>query len=203
MGQRTRRGRPAGHPDTAGDVLNVARRLFAESGYHVTSVRGVASEAGVDAAVVHYYFGTKSALFRAAVGLDDAAGVAPPPPTGQDDEARAAYICEHFTRVWECTALREQLLALLRSVGTHRESAEGLRGFTDGPLWNAHSAACSRSTELEKSLAAAQLIGVALLRYVVGVDALVQVSAAELASRLSPVVSFHLTPQDTPSSGRR
>ena len=56
---RARRGRRPGAPDTRAAILGAARELFASSGYAGTSIRAVAAAAGVDAALVHHYFGTK------------------------------------------------------------------------------------------------------------------------------------------------
>ncbi|WP_374928555.1 TetR/AcrR family transcriptional regulator [Kytococcus sedentarius] len=62
-----RRGpRPAG-ADTRADILNAALELFSSRGYDAVSLRMVAREAGVDPALVNYYYGGKSALFVAAM----------------------------------------------------------------------------------------------------------------------------------------
>ena len=64
-----RRGRRPGSPDTRAAILAAARERFAAQGYAGTSVRAVAASAGVDAALVHHYFGTKDDLFLAALEL--------------------------------------------------------------------------------------------------------------------------------------
>ncbi|MCW8925055.1 MAG: TetR family transcriptional regulator [Xanthomonadales bacterium] len=43
-------------------LLDIAEELFAESGYAATSIRKIADAAGVNPALVHYYFGTKRDL---------------------------------------------------------------------------------------------------------------------------------------------
>ena len=64
-----RRGRRPGAPDTRAAILAAARSRFAEHGYAGTTIRAVATDAGVDAALVHHYFGTKDELFLAALEL--------------------------------------------------------------------------------------------------------------------------------------
>jgi AcrR family transcriptional regulator len=64
-----RRGRRPGAPDTRAAILSAARSRFAEHGYAGTTIRAVATDAGVDAALVHHYFGTKDELFLAAIEL--------------------------------------------------------------------------------------------------------------------------------------
>ena len=66
---RAKRGRPVRAPRT--DVampellLDHAEALFARHGFHGVTVREVARLAGVDSALVHYYFETKQGLFDA------------------------------------------------------------------------------------------------------------------------------------------
>lgn len=45
--------------------LDAAERLFAEHGYEGTTIRNIAEQAGVNLGVLHYYWGTKEALFKA------------------------------------------------------------------------------------------------------------------------------------------
>ncbi|MFB7243993.1 TetR/AcrR family transcriptional regulator [Streptomyces populi] len=63
------RGRRPGNPDTRAAILDVARRRFLEDGYHAVTLRSVAAGAGVDLALVSYYFGSKKGLFGAALAL--------------------------------------------------------------------------------------------------------------------------------------
>ena len=65
-----RRGRPskkrsAGTADTRESILDAAEDLFSKHGFYGVTIREVAREAGVDTALVHYYFGAKRALFDA------------------------------------------------------------------------------------------------------------------------------------------
>ncbi|MBE6485037.1 MAG: TetR/AcrR family transcriptional regulator [Actinomycetaceae bacterium] len=76
----TRRGRRPGSPDTRGAIVTAAHRLFMERGYLETSMRAVAREAGVDPALIHHYFGSKTQLFFDAMGFD------------MDTDAMAAFI---------------------------------------------------------------------------------------------------------------
>jgi AcrR family transcriptional regulator len=44
-------------------LLEVAERLFAQQGYEAVSIRQLAKEAGMNVAMVNYYFGSKEKLF--------------------------------------------------------------------------------------------------------------------------------------------
>ncbi|HTM64845.1 MAG TPA: TetR family transcriptional regulator [Flavipsychrobacter sp.] len=45
-------------------ILEIAERLFATNGYEGTSVRDIAHEAGVNIAMISYYFGSKEKLLQ-------------------------------------------------------------------------------------------------------------------------------------------
>jgi len=60
------RGRPAAS-DQQGlktQILDTAEDLFAENGYAAISIRRIADKAGVNPALVHYYFGNKKSLLQ-------------------------------------------------------------------------------------------------------------------------------------------
>jgi AcrR family transcriptional regulator len=48
-------------------ILEIAAKLFAERGYEGTSVRDIASAAGINLAMVNYYFGSKEKLLEKIV----------------------------------------------------------------------------------------------------------------------------------------
>ena len=69
-GTGAKRGRPRKsaaetHGDTREAILNAAEDLFSKHGFYGVTIREVAREAGVDTALVHYYFGAKKDLFDA------------------------------------------------------------------------------------------------------------------------------------------
>ncbi len=53
--------------DARGRLIDAAIALFAEKGYEGTSVRDLATEAGVNVAAVSYHFGSKDALYQEAL----------------------------------------------------------------------------------------------------------------------------------------
>ena len=69
-GEPARRGRPtkaraAQAGETRELILDAAEDLFSKHGFYGVTIREVAREAGVDTALVHYYFGAKRELFDA------------------------------------------------------------------------------------------------------------------------------------------
>ncbi|HEY8294862.1 MAG TPA: TetR family transcriptional regulator, partial [Micrococcaceae bacterium] len=121
-----KRGRRSGAESSRDTILTAARRLFAEQGYDATSLRQVAREAGVDAAMIHHFFAGKDALFSDCVQLpaDPAvvlADVVTVPPA-QRGEAMVRRLLD----LWDSPA-RTALLALVRGALTSRTQAALLR----------------------------------------------------------------------------
>lgn len=59
------------HGNTAGAILEAARRCLLAEGYASTSTRKVATEAGVPLSQVHYHFGSKGGLMLKLLELED------------------------------------------------------------------------------------------------------------------------------------
>ena len=53
--------------DKKAHILDVAMQLFAEKGFEGSSIRDLAARAGVNVAMVNYYFGSKEKLFESLV----------------------------------------------------------------------------------------------------------------------------------------
>src|SRR5690348_18065988 len=62
-----RTGRRPGTSSSRDDILRAARKLFGERGYEGATMRAIAAEAGVDAALVVHFFGNKANLLGEAI----------------------------------------------------------------------------------------------------------------------------------------
>ncbi|MBZ6072408.1 TetR/AcrR family transcriptional regulator [Aeromonas schubertii] len=60
-------GRPKGESDARIRLIQAALNLFSRQDYRQVSTRALAREAGVDAALIRYYFGSKGGLFEQMV----------------------------------------------------------------------------------------------------------------------------------------
>ena len=116
VSSRAPRGRRPGSPDTRAAILEAARARFAEGGFRATTIRAVAADAGVDAALVHHYFGTKDDLFVAAMELPvDPRQLLAPVLAGGVDGAAERFLGV-FLSVWDDPELQPALLAVARGV---------------------------------------------------------------------------------------
>lgn len=62
---KRRIGRPTGKTDTRDVILDAAEGYFADGGFNATSMREVAEKAGVNQALITYYFKSKRGLYEA------------------------------------------------------------------------------------------------------------------------------------------
>src|SRR5687767_2538987 len=51
-------------PGTQTAILDAGERLFAERGYAATTIKHIGTEAGVNSALLYYYFADKERLYR-------------------------------------------------------------------------------------------------------------------------------------------
>src|SRR5689334_18742580 len=192
-----RRGRPPGteSADTRDRILTAAREEFSERGYDKTSVRGIAKAAGVDSALVHHYFGTKEQVFEAAI--EGAFAPALAAPTAVED-GPLDTVGERLTRfllgIWENPTTRTPLLAIVRSAVNNESAAAVFRRLVAAQLLRRIAGRLDLpDAELRAELAAAQLVGVAMLRYVIKVEPLASADMEQIIARVAPVVQGHLT----------
>ncbi|MFF8321866.1 TetR family transcriptional regulator [Streptomyces bobili] len=192
-----RRGRPprAESADTRDRILAAAREEFSERGYEKSTVRGIAKAAGVDSALVHHYFGTKEQVFAAAVEIAVAPALDAPDAVA---DAPLDQVGERLTRfmfgVWENPTTRMPLLAVVRSAVNNETAAAVFRRLVAAQLLRRIAAQLDApDAELRAELAAAQLVGTAMLRYVIKVEPLASVDVERIIARVAPVVQGHLT----------
>ncbi|MEV5958415.1 TetR family transcriptional regulator [Streptomyces sp. NPDC051987] len=192
-----RRGRPP-RTESAGTrdrILAAAREEFSERGYEKTSVRAIAKAAGVDSALVHHYFGTKEQVFEAAVSVAFAPAL--DAPTALADGPLDG-VGERLTRfvlgIWENPTSRAPLLAIVRSAVNNETAAAVFRRLIAAQLLRRIAERLDiPDAELRAELAAAQLVGCAMLRYVIKVEPLASVDVEQIVTRVAPVVQGHLT----------
>jgi AcrR family transcriptional regulator len=175
-------------------VLDAARRVFAERGYQQASLRAIGAEAGVDAGMVRHFFGDKAGLFRAAMELPIDPDAVLPVLLGPGLDGLGERVVRFFVAVWDDPATRAPFLSVIRSVTGHEEAARMFREFiTDRVLVRVAAAIDRPNARLRATLVASQLVGLAVVRYVVGVEPLASASAEEVAAAVGPTLQRYLT----------
>ncbi|MCM2420860.1 TetR family transcriptional regulator [Streptomyces sp. RKAG293] len=197
-GEPRRRGRPsgtrAGATGSRDRILSAARAEFSARGYDKTSVRSIAKAAGVDPALVHHYFGTKEQVFAAAIETSFEPALQVPDVVGPGPDGIGERLARYFLGVWENPATRGPLLAVVRSALTHETAAAVLRGFLLRMLLE-RIAEDLRVPEpkLRAELAASQMVGIAILRYVIKVEPLASADVEDIVALVAPTLQRYLT----------
>lgn len=193
--QRSNRmGRRPGGSGTRTDILDAARKLFAERGYAGATIRAIAQEAGVDGALIHHFFASKEGVFAAAIEDTFAPAEMLPPVLDAGVEGMGERLVRTFLKKWEEPTTDQQLLAVLRSAVSNEEAAELLRNFlTQELLGRIVKSLHTDDSELRATLIGAQLVGVAFLRYVLAYDPIAHVETEALVAMLSPTIQRYLT----------
>lgn len=187
-------GRRSGPTTTAQDIVEAARKLFAQHGYRGTTVRAVAVEAGVTAGLVHHFFGSKEQLFLAATSLPInpaelvATLVRAGPRSSFGERAVRAFV-----RAWRDPVTGPALVAAFRTTLGSQEGSALFRHFAQDVMLP-RVAASLEIPPLRAAAILSQLVGLAVGRDLVGVEPLAGATEDELVALLAPVVQAHLDP---------
>jgi AcrR family transcriptional regulator len=186
-------GRPADDgADRRQAILDIAREQFAAKGYDAASVRGIAREAGVDPALVHHYFGSKEKVFVAAMELPFVPAERLPSVLEGDPAGMAERLARMFLGLWAEPDFRTPMLGLVRSAFTGEQGATMLREFVGSALLGRVAQSQGGIDPLRVQVAAAQMVGVVILRYVVRMEPLASASEDDLVALLAPTLQRYL-----------
>jgi AcrR family transcriptional regulator len=194
QGTQKRRGRRAAGEDTKAALLAAAREVFIERGFDGATVRMIASRAGVDAAMVNHWFGSKEGLFAQAVLQFpiDPHELIRRLLDGPQDEL-GFRIIRTFLTVWDATG-GGQFAALVRSVTSHEGVARALREIFINTLFkNLLENVDTDQRAQRATLCATQMIGLGMVRYVVHFEPLASAPVETLVAQIGPNLQRYLT----------
>lgn len=192
--ERKRPGRPPGTSDTRDRILNSARELFARNGIDKTSIRAIAADAGVDAALVHHYFGTKTQLFAAAIHIPidpmDVIG-----PLREVPIERLGYTLPSILlSLWDSEA-GKGFIATIRSILAGNDVSL-IRSFLQEIIAVEVGSRVDNppgSGRIRVQFVASQLVGVVLARYILELDPFKSLPIEQIAETIAPNLQRYLT----------
>lgn len=191
---KRRRGRPrAGESDARDRIMAAAVEEFGEAGYDGATIRGIAARAGVDSALVHHHFGTKADLFGEAIGAPVRPDLVLPEILAGPRELVGERIVRYILETWEQPEVRRRGVMLLRSAIGNKLTTPLLSGFLSRELLSPIARVLDApDADLRATLAASQIAGLLVARYVLRLPALAEASVDDLVSRVAPTVQRYL-----------
>lgn len=196
LAERRRRGRPRkerGAASTRSAIVRAAAEEFTERGYEAASLRAVARRAGVDSALVHHYFEDKADLFAATLEApirpDRVLDVLLAAPREQVGETLVRYLLTQL----EDERAAGRIVLILRTALSSGPGTRMLREFLTREVF-ARLAALTHAddADLRADLAASQIAGLMMTRYVLKLEPIASAAPDELARRVGPVIQWHL-----------
>lgn len=194
MTRTPRTGRRAGQSGTREAILEAARRLFAEQGYDGASLRAIGAEAGVDAALVVHFFGSKAKLLTASVRWPFDPEVELERVLEAGRSRMGAALARLFVDTWDRLGERNPIITLLRSATTEPAAAALMREFMSQRLVKPLlQRVGSDQPELRGDLVIAQLLGLGVARYVLRLEPLASAPGDVVVAAVGPTLQRYLT----------
>ena len=142
---------------------------------------------GIDPALVIRYFGNKEKLFATASEFD----LRFPDLTAVDPAMVGCHVVTHFLNRWEGD---EALTVLLRSATTNAEAAQRMREIFGAQLVPAvEKLVPAGEAERRAGLIGAQMMGLALCRFVLAVPPVANMTREEIIASIGPTIQRYLS----------
>jgi AcrR family transcriptional regulator len=189
-----RTGRRPGHQDTKEAILEAARIAFAEKGFDGASIRYIATSAGVDPALVHHYFGPKDQLFLAAMRSPIDPGKIIPQVAAGGIDGLGERLVRTFLGIWD-SPIGSAGVALLRSAVRNDMAARLLREFITTQVMRRvldHIDIDPAEVPTRASLIASQMLGLAMMRYVIKLEPIASGSQDSIVAAIGPTIQRYV-----------
>jgi AcrR family transcriptional regulator len=176
-------------------IIDVARDRFMRDGYDRATVRSIAVDAGVDVAMVYYFFGSKEGLFTAS------ALTGPEHPLHQlgvlldeGPDHIGPRLVRRFVEHWDEGSGFEPFLTLWRSAAIQPQARKVLHDTLAGPVAKRVATEFGVvDAELRVELVASHLAGLAFARYQLELEPIASTAVEDVVAWIGPTVQRYLT----------
>ena len=193
---QARRGRRPGANTTRKEILDAARARFASDGFAATTIRRIASDAGVNPSLVMQFFTSKEELFAAVMSISPKSLERISTVFDGPDEHLGERVVRAHLQVWEgAPEDSEPLMAMLRAAVGNEQAGSQLREFIQARLLDAMGAEGGNAPDaaLRAGLASSMLVGIVVGRRLVGVPILAEADTETLVAMVAPAIQSVLT----------
>jgi AcrR family transcriptional regulator len=194
------KARTVGPSATRKSILDAARTRFARDGFTKSTIRRIATDAGVDASLVMQYFGSKDGLFATVMNL----GPNTMSRVSDAFEGPTAQLGERVTRafleVWDGDPqVSEPLQAMLRAAIGNARATVHLRELIQKRVIDDLSPDLRDGGDMpiRIEIACSMLVGVIVGRQLIEIEALTRVDRDALVVYLAPSIQAILSPVPT------
>lgn len=144
--------------------------------------------------MVLYLFGSKAALFRESMTLVLPSDLLTTEIAHKDDDL-GRRVVRAYLRIWEQPDTAASMASMVQSATSNSDANEAFRGFLHDYLLTAVSGALGGGEEarLRATLAATNLVGTGMLRYVMRVPPLSSLGVDAVVGLVGPAVHRFLT----------
>jgi AcrR family transcriptional regulator len=203
MNKSRPRGRPAGGSSARADILATARRLFLAEGYHQVTLRTIAAEAGVDAALISYHFGSKRGLLGEAMAL----AVNPADLLAREIAGPLNNLPERILTTvltaWDDPETSGSLRTFIEAVIADPEVGRVFRELVEHEMLPRIAERIGgRDATRRASVAASQIAGLVMARYLLRLEPFASMPRAEVVRRMAPGLRSALMGPSAPPRSR-
>ena len=178
----------------AARILTAARGAFAETGWAGTTIRAVARAADVDPALVYHYFGSKDGLLDAATN---------PPQRWLENVAKTwttplpelgGALLRLMLGAWADDEIGPVLRAVLQTAAHEATTREKLRRVVESSLMGVSQLGVDEHDRMVRSgLISSQIIGLAMMRYVIKLEPLASAAPDAVAAAIGPTLQRYIS----------
>jgi AcrR family transcriptional regulator len=191
--QPVKAGRRRGNPDTRSTIVAAAQSEFADKGFDRTSMRGIAKSAGVDPALIYHYFASKDDVLLAAMDVPFDPRQVIPKLTVGGAAGLGDRIAAMFVSIWDDEANQVRLVAIVRAaLGSPAAQDLLANGVARMVLRPISEAIGTPDAPVRAQLVISQLLGLALVRYVLRVEPLASAPADIVVASIGPTLQRYL-----------
>ena len=187
------RGRRPGQSDSRDRILVTATEAFLSSGYQAASLRSIASTAGVDVALISYFFGSKQGLFAAAMSLTVSPADVLQSAMAGDNAGLAERVLRGFLQVWDDPTSGAPLRAIA-GAAAHEPSLNRLvREAVGGQLIEPLTARIGGDDAQQRAAVfSTQVAGLVFARYLLGLEPIASMTVDDIVTYLLPALRVTL-----------
>ena len=195
MNKKLGRGRRPGSPDTQEAIRRAARERFLRDGYQGVTMRAVAGDAGVDVALVSYYFGSKQGLFGAAMALPANPAELLGAELAGDPQTLPERLLRSLVFVWDSPETGAPLRALAANAASDPELNRLVREVVSREIIDQLAAHLGTPDARQCASAfATQIAGLIFSRYIFQFEPMASMSPDEIVDHLAPALRLALFP---------